>query len=579
MTWSRSTLLVLGLYALFQLFLYAFIFTGSITRPTTGDGPAVCANVVFGFTSGAKDVSSIVARVQDYDTTPYIVPPYSRPVQNGEAVFTNLALLREATRDGWVYFAGDASLKQSYYEYTSILSRNGVLAPISAKLAKKRHAARHDKDEVRIGSSRVTFAYAPKYTDVTRGLEKVWKEVVPPSLIVLSAGTWDANNRTDVGLATLEAEQDALIEALRVRLAARKATGKRVPVVLVLSTPSFAAQSTDSTVSHGTMSVVERNAELGKRLKEKVKTLAITMASDSSSSTSAATPESLIHSPVAYGDVTGLALPLKGQLPIYEDDGVRLMINPTVHAASLAAFTSCALGQPSWEIRAFTPGQVALALLWATALALWAYGQMKSKLGLFASSRGSYHRISSSDSGEIELGPTSNGSITANGSVHPSKSSPPPPSEDARSPVAVQVTNSPLPYFSSPAWNNVLAALVQFGCILLFMFMMDGNQRLSWPIIGDKQYIRDTFLFLLVVIGLLAWRSMSVTTDAVDSLLNREQTEEWKGWMQILFVLYHFFAAKEMYNLIRVFIAAYVWMTGYGNFFFFYKTNDYSFAR
>jgi hypothetical protein len=46
--------------------------------------------------------------------------------------------------------------------------------------------------------------------------------------------------------------------------------------------------------------------------------------------------------------------------------------------------------------------------------------------------------------------------------------------------------------------------------------------------------------------------------------LNREQTEEWKGWMQVLFLLYHYFKASELYNAIRLFIAAYVWMTGFG---------------
>ena len=35
-------------------------------------------------------------------------------------------------------------------------------------------------------------------------------------------------------------------------------------------------------------------------------------------------------------------------------------------------------------------------------------------------------------------------------------------------------------------------------------------------------------------------------------------------WMQIGFLLYHYFEAKEYYNVIRVLIASYVWMTGFG---------------
>ncbi len=48
---------------------------------------------------------------------------------------------------------------------------------------------------------------------------------------------------------------------------------------------------------------------------------------------------------------------------------------------------------------------------------------------------------------------------------------------------------------------------------------------------------------------------------------------------QVLFLLYHYYNAKEAYNAIRVFIAAYVWMTGFGNFAYYYKTSDFSLGR
>jgi len=44
----------------------------------------------------------------------------------------------------------------------------------------------------------------------------------------------------------------------------------------------------------------------------------------------------------------------------------------------------------------------------------------------------------------------------------------------------------------------------------------------------------------------------------------RDQTEEWKGWMQVMFVWYHYFEASEWYNWIRIYIGCYVWMTGFG---------------
>lgn len=43
--------------------------------------------------------------------------------------------------------------------------------------------------------------------------------------------------------------------------------------------------------------------------------------------------------------------------------------------------------------------------------------------------------------------------------------------------------------------------------------------------------------------------------------------------------MYHYFAAAEIYNAIRIFIAAYVWMTGFGNFSYYYVRKDFSVAR
>lgn len=63
------------------------------------------------------------------------------------------------------------------------------------------------------------------------------------------------------------------------------------------------------------------------------------------------------------------------------------------------------------------------------------------------------------------------------------------------------------------------------------------------------------------------------------SILNRHQTEEWKGWMQTIFLLYHYFHGVELYNPIRVMITCYVWMTGFGHTRAFYDSADYSIVR
>mmetsp|Transcript_23392 Transcript_23392/g.32777 ORF Transcript_23392/g.32777 Transcript_23392/m.32777 type:complete len:466 (-) Transcript_23392:262-1659(-) len=62
-------------------------------------------------------------------------------------------------------------------------------------------------------------------------------------------------------------------------------------------------------------------------------------------------------------------------------------------------------------------------------------------------------------------------------------------------------------------------------------------------------------------------------------LLSRAQTEEWKGWMQWAFIMYHYYRVYYVYNEIRLFVSAYVWMTGFGNFLYFDKKKDYSIER
>ncbi|KAL5577156.1 hypothetical protein UlMin_018855 [Ulmus minor] len=128
-----------------------------------------------------------------------------------------------------------------------------------------------------------------------------------------------------------------------------------------------------------------------------------------------------------------------------------------------------------------------------------------------------------------------------------------------------------------------LRAMSELGAILFYFYICDRTTILGE---SSKNYNRDLFIFLyLLLIIVAAMTSLKKHTDrsafSGKSILylNRHQTEEWKGWMQVLFLIYHYFAATEIYNAIRVFIAAYVWMTGFGNFSYYYIRKDFSLAR
>jgi hypothetical protein len=141
--------------------------------------------------------------------------------------------------------------------------------------------------------------------------------------------------------------------------------------------------------------------------------------------------------------------------------------------------------------------------------------------------------------------------------------------EDLEAPGAVVPKESEHEVITKVAGSGVL-----WGAIMFYMYLLDDQQVLE---MHTKFYNRDLFLFICLMILVAAGVTLKPTSRP--TILSRDQTEEWKGWMQIMFLLYHYFAAKEFYNLIRVLIASYVWMTGYGNFSYFAKTKDYSIWR
>ncbi|EYU43288.1 hypothetical protein ABFS82_08G132300 [Erythranthe guttata] len=129
----------------------------------------------------------------------------------------------------------------------------------------------------------------------------------------------------------------------------------------------------------------------------------------------------------------------------------------------------------------------------------------------------------------------------------------------------------------------LLRAMAEFGGILFYFYICDRTNFFSE---STKSYNRDLFIFLYILLiitsamtSLKKHNDKSAFSGKSILYLNRHQTEEWKGWMQVLFLMYHYFAATEIYNAIRVFIAAYVWMTGFGNFSYYYIRKDFSVAR
>lgn len=111
-------------------------------------------------------------------------------------------------------------------------------------------------------------------------------------------------------------------------------------------------------------------------------------------------------------------------------------------------------------------------------------------------------------------------------------------------------------------FDKFLESASILGSIMFYFFICDYDHYFP---AAPRIYSRDLFIFLMLMLVLIG--AFFTSRECPDKLLSREQTEEWKGIMQVMFVWYHYFRATETYNAIRVFIAAYVWMTGFGRYF------------
>lgn len=138
---------------------------------------------------------------------------------------------------------------------------------------------------------------------------------------------------------------------------------------------------------------------------------------------------------------------------------------------------------------------------------------------------------------------------------------------------------------------TLLHHLSVFGVILLYAYLCEHHPPFAH---SGKSYDRDEFFFLtalLIFASVYTWKQNTTsdiqkptpgtvaTLNPDNDVLNRHQTEEWKGWMQFMFLLYHYYHAEEIYNAVRIMITSYVWMTGFGNFSFFYITSDFGIVR
>ncbi|KAH9498330.1 N-acetylneuraminate 9-O-acetyltransferase [Bulinus truncatus] len=96
----------------------------------------------------------------------------------------------------------------------------------------------------------------------------------------------------------------------------------------------------------------------------------------------------------------------------------------------------------------------------------------------------------------------------------------------------------------------------------------------------NKYYTTLNFCLPFAYVMILGF-FFTENTDKVN-VLHRDQTDEWKGWMQLVILIYHLTGASKvlpLYMHIRVLVSSYLFLTGFGHFCYYWEKGEFGLSR
>ncbi|KAF6514633.1 hypothetical protein HZS61_005767 [Fusarium oxysporum f. sp. conglutinans] len=134
---------------------------------------------------------------------------------------------------------------------------------------------------------------------------------------------------------------------------------------------------------------------------------------------------------------------------------------------------------------------------------------------------------------------------------------------------------------------------MQAGCLVLALLMCYYADRTQMMAKGSKLWqLKDLVALCIPCIAIMLATIRRIKSPVPEDLsvdiqesnqlfLSRDQTDEWKGWMQFFILICYWTGAQggSIYVFIRVCVAAYLFQTGYGHTLYFLNKNDFSFNR
>jgi len=119
--------------------------------------------------------------------------------------------------------------------------------------------------------------------------------------------------------------------------------------------------------------------------------------------------------------------------------------------------------------------------------------------------------------------------------------------------------------------------MTKLGFIMGYFFLCD---RANFFMKENKHFTHINFFLPVAYVAALGIFFHDSTEKT--GVLHRDQTDEWKGWMQVCILIYHLTGASQalpIYMHIRVLVTAYLFLSGYGHFTYFWNESNASISR
>lgn len=130
---------------------------------------------------------------------------------------------------------------------------------------------------------------------------------------------------------------------------------------------------------------------------------------------------------------------------------------------------------------------------------------------------------------------------------------------------------------SSMFYFKLTFNLAKFGIIMMYFYLCD---RTNFFMKENKYYTLSNFLLPIVYLFV---HGFFFTEESSDShFMHRDQTNEFKGAMQLIILTYHFTNSSQIlpiYMFVRLLVSSYLFLSGYGHFTYYWTTGDTSLSR